>query len=202
MEMLYRVQSGAGAASSRTEQLLNLLNWKSRWLTSFFFWVLIACIFASALLTPNVLVWVLVSVVHYNGYKKWRSRIKRVKFFLKHFKEVIKESSDTFRGVHGELLKLAKYPWRPFGGTEVSKDLINSAVQKTVDKLQLGIVVTLNDTKECTCMFELVQLVYMKKLGRKWASREVKSISVGSLMDQHLIGDWELYQPHSVFRHN
>ena len=202
MEMLYRVQSGAGSASLRIEQFSNILNWKSRWLTGFFFWVLIACIFASAILSPNILVWLIITVVHYNGYKKWRSRMKRVRFFLKHFKDVVKESNETFRGVHGDLLKLAKFPWRPFSHTEVSKDIINLAVQKTVDKLQLGIAVTLNHTKECACMYELVQVVYMKKFGRKWASREVKSISMASLMDQHLIGDWELYQPHSVFRHN
>ena len=203
IEMLYRIQSAVGATSSRIEQLSNIFSWKSRWLTGFFFWIILACIFASALLSANVLVWIIVTIVHYAGYKKWRSRMKRVKFFLKHFKEIVKESNETFRGgVVSELLKLAKFPWKPFEGTEVSKDLINLAVQKTVDKLQLGIPITLNDTKECTCMFELVQLVYMKKKGRKWASREVKSISLGSLLDQHLIGDWELYQTHSVFRNN
>ena len=202
MEMLYRVQTGAGSASSRIEQLLNLCSWKSRWLTAFFFKIILACIIASALVSPNVLLWLIATVVHYNGYKKWRSRTKRVRFFLKHLKEVLKESSDTFRGVIGDILRLAKYPWKQLSETQVSKDLINLAVQKTVDKLQLGIVLTLNDTKECTCMYEIVQLVYTRKFGRKWASREVKTISFGNLMDQHLIGDWELYQPHSVFHHN
>ena len=102
-----------------------------------------------------------------------------------------------------DLLFLAKNPWAKFSTLEVSRDLINLAIQKTVDKLQLGIVVTLNDTKECACMFELVQLVYMKKFGpKKWASREIKSISLATLIDQHLLADWELYQPHSAFRHH
>ena len=171
-------------------------------MTAFFFKIILACIIASALVSPNVLLWLIATVVHYNGYKKWRSRTKRVRFFLKHLKEVLKESSDTFRGVIGDILRLAKYPWKQLSETQVSKDLINLAVQKTVDKLQLGIVLTLNDTKECTCMYEIVQLVYTRKFGRKWASREVKTISFGNLMDQHLIGDWELYQPHSVFHHN
>ncbi len=202
MEMLYRVQSGAGSASSRIEQLLNLFSWKSRLLSGFFFKLLLVCICASALVSPNVLLWLIVTVVHYTGYKKWRSRMKRVRFFLKHLKEEVRESQETFRGVIGDIVKLAKYPWIPFSGTQVSKDLVNLAIQKTVDKLQLGIVLTLNDTKECACMYEIVRLVYTRKFGRKWASREVKTISFGNLMDQHLIGDWELYQPHSVFRFN
>ena len=204
MEILYRVQSGAASGASRVEQFMNIFSWKSHWLTGFFLWIILACLWASTVLSPNVLLFCIVTIVHYSGFKKWKSRMKRVKYFLKHFKEIVKLSSSTFRGGFGsDLLFLAKNPWAKFSTLEVSRDLINLAIQKTVDKLQLGIVVTLNDTKECACMFELVQLVYMKKFGpKKWASREIKSISLATLTDQHLLADWELYQPHSAFRHH
>ena len=208
MEEGRKLQTVLFGIATKLESIKNLFSWKARWISSLIFWVLIVILFSLTFVSQFVVVWVIFSAIIaealVNVLKLERLTLPLVEELQRQLEEqesiphqwrvwMKKSLTSYFSNMHEVL-------------TEVPVSIVCSLFQKACDAVwfpnavQLGLE-DFDATDESLTLGMILEKIYLS--AHSGDADWWKSVQVGihpkNLIKGHLVSDWEMYNPSSVF---
>jgi hypothetical protein len=212
MEEGKKLQNVLFNLATRLESLKNLVSWKSRWISSLIFWVLMVLLFFSLFVSQYVIVWIIASAILLESLVdvlKLQGLTAPLRAAV--LAQLSAENASTIPAQWRDLLKhkLNSYFCNMEEVlSEVPVSIVCSVFQKACDALWFknAVLLSLDDFDLNTTggpltlgmVLEKVYLVAHNGDADWWKSVKV-GIHPKNLFKGHLVSDWELYNPTSVF---
>ena len=202
--VLFTVVSGLECAK-------NLVTWKSRWISSLVFWMIMAVLLFSLVIPQFVLVWLFFSLMLLDSFSDVKKKANLTRPLLEAIQKEVAASSvpAQWKAILASKLR-SHYTRMDEVHSEVSVSIICSLVQKACDKVWFpnAVVLTLEDFAVTevseggpATVAMLLERIYLQANhgDSDWWKSEKVAIHPKNLIKGHLVSDWEEYDPVSVF---
>ena len=194
--------------ASQLESVKNLFSWKSRWITSLMFWLLIVFLFLSLCFSQSVLVWAIITFVLIDQLMDANRKMRLMQPLLDAIRSEINENRSPLRKSLGK--KLASFSANMVEITlDVPVSVLLPIFQRACDKVWFpnAVALTLEDLDTNAdeggpvTLGILLERIYLAAHhgDPDWWKSPKTTIHPKNLFRDHLVSDWEQYNPTSLF---
>jgi hypothetical protein len=212
MEEGKKLQNVLFGIATRLESIKNLVSWKARWISSLVFWVLIVLLFFSLFVSQFIVFWAILSAVLFDSLVDSLKLQRLTNPLLHALQEQL--TPENAGGIPAQWRQLMQIKMKSYFCnmeellTEVPVSIVCGVFQKACDALWFknAVLLSLNDFVSTDTSGPLTLQMVLEKIYLAAHHGDAdwwKSVKVGihpkNLIRGHLVSDWELYNPSSVF---
>jgi hypothetical protein len=193
---------------SRIESLKNLFSWKSRWLSSVMYWLLICLLLGSLVLPQNVLLWLLMTLVLLDQFADTSKKQRLMSPYLHAIGKEVEESNFPAHWKMELAKSLSSFNTKI---DDVVADFSASVLHAIFFRAsrRLGwknIPISLGDFTSAgaagpVTVGMILEIFYERyhNGNEDWWKSVKTSIHPKNLIKSHLVSDWEEFNPSSLF---
>jgi hypothetical protein len=210
MEEGKKLQNVIFRLASKLESIKNLVSWKSRWISSLVFFVLVVVLALCLLLSQFVVLWLLLTFIVLDHLVDSLKKRRLCKPLFDMIRAEIETSTipDQWRRLLSVRLSSHFSPIESVT-SDVPGQVLVSIFQKACDKLWFpnAVVLTLHDLEPedreggPVTLGMVLENTYLliNNNDPDWWKSEKSFVHPKNLMNGHLVSDWEEYNPSSLF---